>query len=442
MDDLHLTRDLLRAIEDQTRDPGDLFSVVISHLFDLCPVCENEFQAFKAESEQTPASSFDSAFAKVRSRLAATRDEVCFEKAQAAEDMRGLLAVDLEERSAHLMLLPAKRRGPALAEILLEESMAAIPARPEASLNLCRLAQTVLSHAKATSLTTELYARALACLGNAKRIEGDLPTASDHLECARFLLRSAGGGDRQIRSELDSFEGSLRRDQRRFPEAVRLQKRAAISWAMENSAQKAARAFISLAVTYRDAQRIPEAILAIEDGLKMLEREPDPNLTWRANHAFAYCLCDSGEFEQAAEKLRENQDFYETFGDPLSFLRVSWLEGKIARGLGELERAEACLQESLRGFQERGIGYDVALVGLDLAKLYLQQGKTQQVKALAQEIAETFARLEVHQEAQVAVQLFHDAARLEQVTMQLVSELSRYLVLVQRDPAYVFRAPS
>jgi tetratricopeptide (TPR) repeat protein len=442
MDDLHLTRDLLRAINDQARNPGDLFSLVIAHLFDLCPVCENEFQAFKAESEQPSESTYDSAFSKVRSQLSATRKQVSREKVQAESDVRCLLAESESERKRLLLRLPASRRGPALADLLLEESFAAIPARPQESLHLCRLVGTLLNHARTTALTTELFARTQACLGNVKRIEGDLWAASDHFECARFLLRSSGGGDRRVRSEIDWLEGVLRRDQRHFAEAIRLQKRAATTLAMENAAEQAAKVFLSLALTYRDDKKIPNAVSAIEDALRMLEGAPDPSLTWRANHALALCLYDTGEFELAEERLRENQEFYESHGDPLSLLRVSWLEGKIAHGLSELERAEACLQAALRGFQEHGIAYDTALVGLDLARLYLEQGRAREVKALAEKIAQIFEHLEVHQEARAAVQLFQDAARLERVSIQLVSELSSYLGLARRDPGFAFRAPS
>ena len=49
MESLHLTRDLLRALHEGARNPGDIVPVVISHLFDLCPDCAEEFDAFQRE---------------------------------------------------------------------------------------------------------------------------------------------------------------------------------------------------------------------------------------------------------------------------------------------------------------------------------------------------------------------------------------------------------
>jgi hypothetical protein len=65
--------------------------------------------------------------------------------------------------------------------------------------------------------------------------------------------------------------------------------------------------------------------------------------------------------------LAETRRLYVELGERMNLTRLRWLEGKIARELGQLEEAEAALEEARGTFLEHGIGIDAALVSLDLA---------------------------------------------------------------------------
>lgn len=62
------------------------------------------------------------------------------------------------------------------------------------------------------------------------------------------------------------------------------------------------------------------------------------------------------------------------------------LEGRIARELEEYERAEDKLVTTAEGFSDLEIGYDTALVLLDLADSYLASGEAEAVRRLVPEI--------------------------------------------------------
>ena len=83
----------------------------------------------------------------------------------------------------------------------------------------------------------------------------------------------------------------------------------------------------------------------------------------------------------------------------MSKLRLHWLKGKIAHGLGELGRAEADFHVARLGFKRVEKDYDAALVSLDLALLYAKQGKRIATLRLVDEMIGTFRSLGIAREA-------------------------------------------
>jgi len=86
----------------------------------------------------------------------------------------------------------------------------------------------------------------------------------------------------------------------------------------------------------------------------------------------------------------------------------------------------------------RDIGYDAALASLDLAKLYLQLGRTAEVKHLARQMVTVFQEQGVHREALAAVRLFQEAAERERASVELVRRLADYLRRARHDAALRF----
>ncbi|MEA2562329.1 MAG: hypothetical protein QOH06_3833 [Acidobacteriota bacterium] len=91
------------------------------------------------------------------------------------------------------------------------------------------------------------------------------------------------------------------------------------------------------------------------------------------------------------------------------------------------------------GFLQEGHGYDVAIVSMDLALLYLRQGRTAEMKALAREMLPIFHSQDVHREAVAALVLFQEAIREEQITAAFVREIAAYLDAARTDPILRFR---
>src|SRR4051794_12166109 len=108
----------------------------------------------------------------------------------------------------------------------------------------------------------------------------------------------------------------------------------------------------------------------------------------RFNPAVNYC--DRGQYRAAGELVQGVRDLVLERGDENEMLRVKWLEGRIAAGLGRSEEARKLLKEVCRAFGLRRMSYDVALVLLEEAILLLEEERPEDVKALAGELAQVF----------------------------------------------------
>ncbi|HEV7519261.1 MAG TPA: hypothetical protein VGR07_23475, partial [Thermoanaerobaculia bacterium] len=75
-----------------------------------------------------------------------------------------------------------------------------------------------------------------------------------------------------------------------------------------------------------------------------------------------------------------------------------------------------------------------ALVSLDLAVLYANEGRTQELKRLAAELMPIFESRDVHREAIAALVMFQHAAEEERLTAQLAENLAASLRRERRIP--------
>lgn len=438
----HITRELLHAVHSGERHPGELADLTLHHVFDLCPICKAEFLAYEKECQEQGIAAYGPVVEHAFAEAQADALEISADRHRATELLESLLALPACDRAATIEAEPLVYRGPALAELLLEHSRNQLPGRPQEAHAAAQLTQAVLHHTDSSTYATELYARTTAHAANALRVSGRLVEAETLLGSARYILRDDAGGDRLVRAELDRLEGALRLDQRRFSEAIRLLRRAALAYSAEDRPADAARTSITLGAVHFELGDWAAATEQAHSALDLLANEDEPRLILYARHNLADYLCEEGRFEEARSAVIELQSLYALHGDPLSHLRLAWLEGKISRGLDELEHAEALFAAARQGFLSRGIAYDAALVSLELATLYLEQRRTAEVKTLAAEMVTVFEDLDIHREALAAALLFRDAADLERVTRELIQHLATYLPRAQRDPAYAFQSAS
>lgn len=457
-DDRHLSVELLRAVHRGENHPEDLAVVAMTHLFDECPECRRAFETWRRETGEgvaTSSAEYDQAFERAKGRL---QDLARLRKVSPDDaPLASLIQSDRESAlrvATHLLSLPRHERvqrvrstrdafsGSLVADALLEKARACLPGHPDAAYDAAGLARLVLQQGRADAVASELYVRALAHQGNARRVAGDLAQANDLLEIARFLLKTQGGGDRSIRAELDSFEGSLRGAQRRFAEAESLFSRAVMTYAMEDEDVNVAKTLLSLGVVYHAMDDLDRAVEVTNQATDILDDEAQPHLQLIAQHNLVTFLIEASRLREAEELFASAQPLYTRYSDPLTLLRRLWLEGRLARAKGSLDVAENAFRAVTQEFLKRGIGYDAALSALDLATLYAEQGRVAELKDLSEELVQVFEAQDLHREAVAALMLFRDAVQAEQITLRFVLELSRYLHQAKADPSLQFRVPT
>ncbi len=328
-----------------------------------------------------------------------------------------------------------------LCDLLLKRSREAWFRDPSRAVELARLAVEIAGWLDAgyygEALVEDERALAWAHLGNAHRIASDLRSAEDALLRAEEHHKR-GGEDALTGAQILSFMASLRTSQGRFGEAAELLDRAIAVYRDARDRHLEGKALILKGIASGYGGRPKQAIRLIQRGLSKIDTLEEPRLLVSARHNLIGFLSESGRSREALKTLEQTRSLYLTLGEPTHLIRLLWLEGRIARDLGRLDQAEAALREARDGFVERGIGFDAARVSLDLATVYLQQGRTGELKRLAAEMVPVFESRDVHQEALAALLLFRQAANAEEVTLGLLERIADYLQRSRRNPELRF----
>lgn len=197
----------------------------------------------------------------------------------------------------------------------------------------------------------DLRAGALAALGNARRLASDLPGAEKAFRHARTWL-ARGTGDAREEGRLATLEASLWRDLGRFDEAATTLEGAIAIYREVGDRYLEGRTLIKLAdaVGHLHAERGVELSRA---ALALPEIRRDPYLELCARHNLIWFLNDSGRPREAQLLLNLSRPLYRRFRDEWTQLRLVWLEARIARQLGDLEKAAERLSRLAEGVPRR-----------------------------------------------------------------------------------------
>ncbi|HEV7503488.1 MAG TPA: helix-turn-helix transcriptional regulator [Thermoanaerobaculia bacterium] len=322
----------------------------------------------------------------------------------------------------------------ALAELVCEESVIQTSRDVERTASLARLAREIAEKVPGTEgWRNRIRGYAVGHVANSLRLPGELEAADVILrEAKRLWAVGCDPAGLLDPGRLLSLEGALRRDQRRFAEALdRLAEAAALSPAPEL-------ALIQKGFTLEVMGDYERAVGALLEAQPLVESRGDDRLCDMLHQNLALNLCHLGRYGEAAELGRAVRTRTSERGDEILVIRGIWLEGRVAAGLGRREEALRLLAQARAEFDERNMSYDVALTLLEEAVLLLEEGRTAEVKELAGGLSKVFESKGVHREALGALRLFKEAVEQEAATAELARRVLGFLFRARHDEGLPF----
>jgi len=286
----------------------------------------------------------------------------------------------------------------------------------------------------------DLRARAWAYVANSRRVKADLRGAEEAFALAFAALRR-GAQEPIDRAVLLDFQASLLRAQRRFDKALSLLHRAAKIFFRLGEKHQAGRVLVSIATVHHAGGEPEKSIPVLYNALPLIDAAHDPRLVLTAWHNLVDNLSDAGRFMEAQKHLVKARPLYRQFLEPRVQNRLKWVEGKIARGFGQREQTEILFSEARDGFLATGAAYEAALVSLDLASLYSEQGRMDEVKRVVREALPIFSSRKIHREALAALAFWKHAVETERIGLDLVTKVASFLKRAQHDPELRFERP-
>jgi hypothetical protein len=421
----HPTAQLLEGFVHQTLSKED-FKAVLRHVLG-CRACGRAlFPAPVAEAAYDEPIS--RGFAAVLAEEARKDRERSEAERWLSEFLRG--GRSLEE-------LPAADREAlcnwSLCEVLIEKSWALRHDDPKGMIELAELAADV-----AESLALSRYgrmvlgehqARARAELANACRVADAFDRADENLELA-FRRLPKDSADDLLLARLDEIAASIRESQREFGEAFGFLHMAYYLYMRQGRRHDAGRMLIQLGL-YSGYDNDPEeGIRRLGDGLQMIDRDREPQLVFSAFHNMLLFTVEMEDYRWARQLLFRMRPLYGHHAGRLDLLKLKNIEGRIAAGLSDFERAEAAFAQVKAGFQAEGLSSHAAVAGLDLAAVWYRQGKTPQIQQLVTELVTEFRRIGVEREALAALLMLRKALDRDEATLftiELTADLLRGL---------------
>jgi tetratricopeptide (TPR) repeat protein len=422
-----------------TRNPR-----VMRHLLSECAVCRDRLSTMgwsgtrlarlvqpvtsgEPQSPAAPAHDYSAAFAAADRAVA----EFLTPGPQDSKPSALLLA-ELESLAASDRLRRVGEGGPfatpGVVRALVDRSHASRYKDAGETLHFAHLARTAAEAcspegAGGEMRLADLRARAWGQHANALRLSGRLQEAEEAFATARGY-RQQGTGDPMLRAWLLERMTPLYIFQKLFKEAIEMCEEAGQVYQELGESHLLASTLIQKAIATLYSGEARHAGRILNQAIPLIDNEEDPHLLLAACHNLICCYIDLDRPDQALMLYVEARELYQELDDPLILLRATRQEGQLLRDLGHLRAAETALLRARKGYQEKGLAYEMALVSLDLASVYVKLGLVEEVKRTVLTTVPIFHALRVKVETLAALLQLQQVADQEQQALELIRTLN------------------
>jgi tetratricopeptide (TPR) repeat protein len=266
-------------------------------------------------------------------------------------------------------------------------------------------------------------------LANAYRVADRFREAEQAFGQAYEFFRQ-GTQDRRLLMRLLDLEASLLGSRREFGRALERLTTLSSMYRAAGEIHLAGRTLITKALYLYYKGDSQEACRTLEEGLGLIDGDRDPSLLATAVLNQLLLLEDCGRFTDARIFLFKHRAQINQAGQ-ITALRLRWTEGRIHYGMGKLDSAERDFRVVREGFQEAGMSFTCALMGLEIAITLLRQGRTQEAIQEGLASAEMFLSLSIDRELLGSFLFLQEAFQSEIINLADLEETARYLRRMQ-----------
>ena len=279
-----------------------------------------------------------------------------------------------------------------------------------------------------------LKALGWARLGNAQRLALDFTTAEASFRRSEFAWSGPHGvRDRRIEGEILFLKAAFRAIQHRFGEAKELA-RHAIERLQPDPCPRLLSETLIVRGSIAFAEGEPEASIVDFRRAMELVVPGDGRLRLTACHNLAAAYIEAGRFPDAAEMLPLARQLCSTYGESLERFQLRWVEGRVMLGLGRTTLAEDYFLAAHAGFGAAGETGHAAVVAVELALIYCEQGRPETARYAAEAIP-LLDGFKIRSEALAARRLLAESVARERLTPEILREVRAILGDLLRDPA-------
>lgn len=418
---------------------GERSKEIVRHLLGGCPRCQAAAQRRRYNLSTAAGSSLSPALSAAYNTILERAEDFARRATvlPAEERKRFRKALSLLEAGAGVVALAHKGdlevEGLGVYEALLARSWALRYDNPREMCHLAKVAVEVVhsldSGKYAAWRRADHAARAWGELANAYRVADRFREAEQAFGQAYDFFRQ-GTQDRRLLMRLLDLEASLLGARREFGRALERLTTLASMYRAAGEIHLAGRTLITKALYLYYKGDSHAACRALEEGLGLIDRDRDPSLLGTAVLNQLLLLEDCGQFTEARIFLFNHRAQFSHAGQ-ITALRLRWTEGRIHYGMGRLESAERDFRVVREGFQEAGMSFACALIGLELALTLLRQGRTRDAIQEGLASAKMFLALSIDRELLGSFLFLEEAFKSEVLNLADLEETARYLRRMQ-----------
>jgi tetratricopeptide (TPR) repeat protein len=308
---------------------------------------------------------------------------------------------------------------------LLDRSWAVRHENPSEMKSLARLAVEVAGrlhpHWHDERDVTDWQARAWGELGNALRAADDLDEAERAFGAA-FDLFHRGNQEARLKARLHDLYASYLGTRRRFELAFAALDVVHATYLQLGDPHLAGKALATKAMYLHYSGRSEEAVAVNLRAMSLIDRARDADLLFFSVHNHVRFLVACGQLNEARWELARNLGDLQRLKGRIYQIRLSWIQAQISAGLGELQAAEEGLRAVREELEREGMGFHAALASLELALVWMRQGRYEETERMVLEVCDVFIALRIQREVFGAIMVLKEAFERRMATLGLLEE--------------------